>query len=292
MFTDGYAEVNGIRLHYVTAGNGPLVLFLHGFPEFWYAWRDQMRALAPDYQAVAVDMRGYNLSDKPKDEDAYRMDHLVADVRALVGALGHERCALVGHDWGGVVAWAVAMAHPEIVERLIIINAPHPAIFARELTENPAQQQASQYMHYFRGPDAEAAMLANDCQWLVDGVLQPKDAFTDEDVAAYRAAWRQPGAIAGGLNYYRAAKIGPPRNDREAGGMKAFGKAVAQRVPMPTLVIWGGADPFLLTGNLNGLEAFVPRLRVARIPEGTHWVIHEQPERINGLLRDFLASGE
>jgi pimeloyl-ACP methyl ester carboxylesterase len=126
----------------------------------------------------------------------------------------------------------------------------------------------------------------------VDAVLQPKDAFTDEDVAAYRAAWQQPGAITGGLNYYRAAHIGPPRNDQEAAGMRAFGTAVAQQVTMPTLVIWGEADPFLLTGNLNGLEEFVPHLRVERIPEGTHWVIHEQPERINALLRAFLASGE
>jgi pimeloyl-ACP methyl ester carboxylesterase len=124
MFEDGYAEVNGVRLHYVTAGDGRLVLFLHGFPEFWYAWREQMRALAPEYQAVAVDMRGYNLSDKPEGEDAYRMEHLVADIRALVGALGHERCALVGHDWGGVVAWSVAMACPDVIERLVIVNAP------------------------------------------------------------------------------------------------------------------------------------------------------------------------
>lgn len=291
MFEDGYAEVNGVRLHYVTAGAGKLVLFLHGFPEFWYAWREQMRALAPEYQAVAVDMRGYNLSDKPEAEDAYRMDQLVEDIWALVRALGHERCALVGHDWGGVVAWSVAMAHPDMIERLIIVNAPHPAIFARELTDNPEQQKASEYMHFFRGPDAEAAMLAHDCRWLVDGVLQPKEAFTDEDIAAYRAAWQQPGAITGGLNYYRAARIGPPRNELEAAGMKAFGKAVAQQVPMPTLVIWGEADPFLLTGNLNGMEEFVPNLGVERIPDGTHWVIHEQPERINASLRAFLAAG-
>jgi pimeloyl-ACP methyl ester carboxylesterase len=267
------------------------VIFLHGFPEFWYAWREQMQALAPAYQAVAVDMRGYNLSDKPEDEDAYQMEHLVADVRALVGALGHERCALVGHDWGGVVAWSVAIAHPDMVERLVIVNAPHPAIFARELTENPAQQTASAYMHFFRGPDAEPTMLANDYQWLVDAVLQPKEAFTDADVAAYRAAWQQPGAITGGLNYYRAAKIGPPRNEQEAAGMKAFGKTVARQVPMPTLVIWGEADPFLLTGNLDGMEDFVPHLRVERIPDGTHWVIHEQPARINDSLRAFLAAG-
>jgi pimeloyl-ACP methyl ester carboxylesterase len=278
VFEDGYAEVNGVRLHYVTAGSGKLVLFLHGFPEFWYAWREQMRALSSEYQTVAVDMRGYNLSDKPEDEDAYRMDHLVEDIRALVGALGHERCALIGHDWGGVVAWAVAMAHPDVVERLVIINAPHPAIFARELTENPAQQQASEYMHFFRSADAEPAMLANDCQWLVDAVLQPKGAFSEADVAVYRAAWQQPGAM-----------IGPPRNALETGAMKLLRTTTARQVSMPTLVIWGEADPFLLTGNLDGLEEFAPNLRVERIPEGTHWVIHEQPDRITEAIQAFLV---
>jgi pimeloyl-ACP methyl ester carboxylesterase len=289
MFEDGYAEVNGVRLHYVTVGSGKLMLFLHGFPEFWYAWREQMRALSSAYQTVAVDMRGYNLSDKPGDEDAYRMDHLVEDIRALTGALGHERCTLVGHDWGGVVAWAVAMAHPDVLERLIIINAPHPAIFARELAENPAQQQASAYMHFFRSADAEPAMLANDCQWLVDAVLQPREAFTDADVAAYRAAWQQPGAIAGGLNYYRAAKIGPPRDPLEAGAMTLLRTMTARQIAMPTLVTWGEADPFILPSNLDGLEELVPDLRIERIPDGTHWVIHEQPERINAAIRAFLA---
>jgi pimeloyl-ACP methyl ester carboxylesterase len=292
MLTDNYAEVNGVRLHYVTAGSGDLILFLHGFPEFWYAWRRQVEAFAAEHQAVALDMRGYNLSDKPEDEGAYRIDHLVEDVRAFVGALGHTSCTLVGHDWGGVVAWAVAMAHPEIVARLVIVNAPHPATFARELTENPAQQKASEYMHFFRSADAEPAMLANDCQWLVDAVLQPKEAFTDADVAAYRAAWTQPGALTGGLNYYRAAKIGPPRNALETGGLKLFGAMAARQVPMPTLVVWGEADPFILASNLDGLDALVPDLRIERIPNGTHWVIHEQPERINARIGIFLARGE
>jgi pimeloyl-ACP methyl ester carboxylesterase len=147
-------------------------------------------------------------------------------------------------------------------------------------------------MHFFRSPEAEQVLLADDCQWLVNGVLQPEDAFTNADVAAYRDAWRQPGAITGGLNYYRAGKIGPPRNSGETEALRLFGQMAARPVPMPTLVIWGEADPFLLTGNLNGMEALVPNLRVERVPEGTHWVIHEQPARISASLRAFLSRDE
>jgi pimeloyl-ACP methyl ester carboxylesterase len=286
-----YAEVNGVRLHYAKSGSGQLMLFLHGFPEFSYAWNDQLREFGRDHLAVAPDMRGYNLSSKPEAVDQYRIPLLVEDVRALAAKLGHgphRRFILAGHDWGGVVAWAYAAAHPTTIEKLIIVNAPHPAIFARELRDNPAQQKASGYMVMFRGPDAEKTLSANNHELLVNIVLGEglkKGHFTDADKAEYLKAWSQPGALTGGLNYYRASQVGP-----SSGGALATGLPPAMpKITVPTLVIWGEKDTALLTGNLAGLEAVVSPLTVRRIPEGTHWVIHEQPALVNKYVREFVG---
>ena len=284
-----HADVNGIRLHYVTAGAGPLLLFAHGFPEFWYAWKDQLAEFGRDHQAVALDMRGYNLSDKPAGVDHYRVPALVEDLRGLAAALGHRRFTLVGHDWGGAVAWAFAIAHPDLLERLVVVNAPHPAIFAREISDNPLQQQASQYMLTFRAEGAEALLAADDCAVLrraLWGASPAREAFTEEDRRAYLEAWARPGALTGGLNYYRAAHSGPRA---PGGGLRPIADPAGLIVRVPTLVIWGERDTALLTGNLDGLEHFVPDLTVRRIPDGTHWVIHEQPGLVNRLIREFLA---
>lgn len=287
-----YAQVNGVRLHCVSEGlseGRPLILFLHGFPEFWYAWKDQLREFGRDYFAVAPDMRGYNLSDKPAEAADYQMKHLVADVRALAIHLGYRKFTLVGHDWGGAVAWAYAIAHPETLDRLVIVNAPHPAVFARELAQNPAQQRASQYMLAFRTPRAEA-MLASDNYAALIGIVMGDGlrtgVFTEADRLAYIAAWSQPGALTGGLNYYRAARIGPPAAG-SAGGENLAVDPTKLSVQVPTLVIWGERDSALLTGNLDGLERFVPNLTVRRIPDGSHWVIHERPEPVNAAIQEF-----
>ncbi len=290
MLEHGYAEANGVRLHYVAAGTGKLILFLHGFPEFWYAWKNQLREFAATHQAVAPDLRGYNLSSKPAEVEAYGVTHLVEDARALAKHVGHDKFALVGHDWGGAVAWATALFHPECVEKLVIINAPHPGIFERELRSNPAQQQASQYMLMFRSPQAEAILSANQYAFLVESVLSEglrKGYFTEEDRAAYLEAWAQPGALTGGLNYYRAARVGPP----SSGGEPPF--ALPRELPsltvnVPTLVIWGERDVHLLTGNLEGLDRFVPDLTVLRIPDGSHWLVHEKPAAVNAAIHEFI----
>jgi pimeloyl-ACP methyl ester carboxylesterase len=303
------ASVNGVKLHYVTAGRGKLVLFLHGFPEFWYAWRAQLEELGRDHHAVAVDLRGYNLSSKPAEVEQYRLPHLVEDVRALAAHLKAKRLVLVGHDWGGVIAWVFAMQHPKLVEKLVIINAPHPLIFQRELQENTAQQQASQYMNFFRSAGAETAISANNYAAFVEGILGEglkKGYFTEEDRTAYIAAWSQPGALTGGLNYYRAAAVGPPvpaADPAASPGGEATAKEPGpvageelRRLPaggnvtVPTLVIWGEQDQALLVGNLNGLERYVSDLTVRRIPDGSHWVVHEHPDRVNTLIREFLRA--
>ena len=213
MLKHEYAEVNGVRLHYVTAGKGKLVMFVHGFPEFWYEFKNQLLEFGKDFQAVAPDMRGYNLSSKPTDVDQYQVKYLVEDIRALAEKLGHKKFTLVAHDWGGAIAWAFAIAHPDYLERLVIINAPHPGVFQRELRENPDQQKASGYMLMFRSAQAEQMLSANNYATLVNIVLGEglkSGAFTEEDKKAYLEAWSQPGALTGGLNYYRAARVGPP----------------------------------------------------------------------------------
>jgi pimeloyl-ACP methyl ester carboxylesterase len=295
-----YADVNGVRLHYARAGNGPLIVFLHGFPEFWYEWKNQLVEFSRDHTAVAPDMRGYNLSSKPADLSAYQVPQLVDDVRALTSELmkstGGSTFTLVAHDWGGVVAWVFAALHPDMLDKLVIVNAPHPTLFGKLLSEDPAQQRASQYMLMFRGPQAEATLSANSYGMLTSMVLGAglKDGtVTEADKKMYVDAWSQPGALTGGLNYYRASAIGPP--PAAAGGTTAPSgdpppEPPALIVRVPTLVIWGEKDTALLINNLNGLDRVVPTLTIKRVPEGTHWVVREKPAEVNGLIREFVAA--
>lgn len=284
--THHYADANGIRLHYAAAGGGPLILFLHGFPEFWYAWRAQLVEFGRGRLAVAPDQRGHNLSGKPEGVEAYKARHLVADIRALAHALGHPRFTLVAHDWGGAIAWSLAIAHPEMVDRLVIVNAPHPIPFARELGGNPEHQKASSYMNLFRDAKAERVMSEDGYRRLARMSVDWWSA-SDEERRAYREAWAQPGALTCMLNWYRASPFYPPiGDDPGAARLKLDPKDFVVRVP--TLVIWGMRDGFLRPSLLDGLDACVPDLRIERIEEGTHWVIHEQPGRVNALIRGFI----
>ena len=282
------AEVNGVRLHYAAAGAGPLVMFVHGFPEFWYEWRQQLTDFGRDHLAVAPDMRGYNLSSRPGDLDAYTVPKLVEDIRALAEHLGHRRFTLVAHDWGGAVAWVFAMLHPGMLERLVLINAPHPGVFARELRDNPVQQKASQYMLLFRSPEAEAVLSADAHQALRQalGDVWIRH-FSDEDRRMYLEAWSRPGGLTGGLNWYRAASVGPP--SAEAPARSLMDVARLPVIEVPTLVIWGEQDRALTTGNLDGLDRHVRNLTIRRVPDGTHWVVHEQPELITREIRAFMT---
>ncbi len=291
MLTHEFVDVNGIRLHCLTAGEGKLLLFLHGFPEFGYAWKEQLAEFSKDYRVVAPDLRGYNLSSRPPEVEAYQMKLLVEDVWALIAHYTAEKCVLVAHDWGGAVAWGVAVAHPDLLEKLVIINSPHPAVFQRELRENRAQQAASRYMVLLRSEKAEGFVAANTYaalreQFLGERVWQ--EIFTEEDRRAYLQAWAQPGALTGALNYYRAGRLAPSEETGGAPGEVSRDLA-AYRVRVPTLVIWGEQDMALLPGNLVGLEEYVPDLTVRRVADGSHWLVHEQPQVVNRLIREFLA---
>jgi epoxide hydrolase 4 len=291
-FHSQYADVNGVRLHYVSVGTGKLVMFVHGFPEFWAEWENQLADIGRDYQAVALDMRGYNLSSKPPDVENYYIKDLIEDLRSLAEYLGHEKLCLVAHDWGGAVAWSFAMRYPDLLEKLIIINSPHPAVFARELLHNAAQQKASQYMLMFRTSEAERILSENNFAGLVAAVTQfgSKWEMTQAIRSKYIQAWSQPGALTGGLNYYRTSPLYPPTSKSDEKKIKEILDLPPEmmQIKVPTLVIWGEQDEALLIGNLEGLEQYVRDLTIKSIPDGSHWVSHEQPELVNLLIRDFL----
>ncbi len=287
-----YASLsNGTRLHYASAGEKgkPLILFVHGFPEFWYAWEAQLAEFGQDWYAVAPDLRGFNLSDMPNDVDAYKPKHIVDDLRLLIWYLGYERCVVVAHDWGGAIAWNLALACPQLLDGLVIVNAPHPWIFARALANDAQQQQASQYMNWMRAEGSEDALAKDDfakLEALLSGMgASPAPWFTPEVRARYHGCWQR--GLRGGVNYYRASPLHPP-TDQSAGAAKLQLDPAAFTVRVPTLVIWGERDIALRASLLDGLDQVVEQLTLERIPDGTHWVVHEQPQRINGLLHDFL----
>src|SRR5262249_35355561 len=285
---DRYADVNGVRLHYVVQGTGALILFLHGFPEFWYSWKDLLVDFGHDHRAVAVDMRGYNLSSRPEPVDAYRVPVIVEDIRALAVKLKAKKFVLVGHDWGGVIAWAFAAQHPEMLEKLIILNAPHPTLFARLLASDRAQQKASGYFNLFNSPQAEQMLSQNNYVGMLGAF---GTALNDEDRKVYLAAWNLPGGLTGGLNYYRAAQFRSP--DGPPPGQVVLPPAIQPLafITTPTLVIWGEKDTALLTGNLEGLDQFVKPVTIHRVSDGSHWVVHEKAAQVIQYIRAFLKPG-
>ena len=280
---------HGITLSCRAAGTGaPRVLLLHGFPEAAFAWDDMLQRLAPTLRAVAPNLRGFERSSSPREVEAYRPRHLVADIAALIRALGAPLDLLVAHDWGGAVAWNLAATQPQLVRRLLVINSPHPATFLRELRTNPEQQRASAYMNFLCRPDAEALLAENDFARLWPFFEEMGGhAWLDAPMRArYRAVWSM--GLTGGLNYYRASPLRPARSAQDALHTLELPDELAT-VRVPTTVLWGERDRALLPGLLDGLERWVPRLRVERVPEASHWIVHEQPDRVWQTLSRVLA---
>jgi pimeloyl-ACP methyl ester carboxylesterase len=275
-----FISTNGIKLHYVTEGSGSLLIFLHGFPEFWYSWRHQIPEFASDHKVVAPDLRGYNDSDKPSDRNAYIMAEFVQDIKGLIEGLGYDRCILVGHDWGGAIAWNFAYAYPQMLEKLIILNLPHPAKFAEGL-RSPQQLLRSSYIFFFQIPFLPELLLqANDYSPLeaaFKGMAVDKTTFSPADLDAYKAAAAKPGALTAMLNYYR---------NIFAQGMTSSDWSV---LTVPTLLIWGEDDTALGKELTYGTEAYVRDFRIRYIPHCSHWVQQEQPQLVNQYIRDFIA---
>lgn len=290
--TTQFAQLDGLRLHYASSGRPgrPLIMLLHGFPEFWFAWQHQLGVLGHTHFVVAPDTRGVNLSDKPAALRDYRAPRLAADIVALARALGYEEFTLVGHDWGGAIAYTLAIQHAQHVRRLVILNAVHPAIFVRELRDSPAQAAASQYIHKYRRPDAAQLLAHDDFADLVDGLRNEDGSlpgwFDAHARGRYAQAWSQPGALDAALNYYRAGTLFPPLPGEPP--LPALDEA-ALTVQAPTLVLWGERDRFLLPGCAQGLERVVPHLRVQRFPQASHWIAHEEPQAVTQAILEHAT---
>jgi pimeloyl-ACP methyl ester carboxylesterase len=274
-----YINTNGLQLHYVTQGEGPLMLMLHGFPEFWYSWRHQIPVFAQNYQVVALDLRGYNDSDKPEAQSAYVMSEFLQDVVGVIQGLGYTTCTLVAHDWGGVIAWNFAYAYPEMVENLIILNLPHPAKLTEGL-RTPQQLLRSAYMFWFQIPNWPELQLRKDNYVAIGAIFSGtafnKNAFTELDINAYQDAAAKPGALTAMLNYYR--NIFP---------QILFGKNW-DILSVPTLIIWGEQDTALGKELTYGTEAYVKNLQIKYVTNSGHWVQQEQPETVTQYMREFL----
>jgi pimeloyl-ACP methyl ester carboxylesterase len=267
-----YAQIGPARIHYVEDGAGPLIVLLHGFPEFWYSWRKQIPALAnAGFRVIAPDLRGYNESSRPQDVDAYRMTEIAKDVAGLIVQNG-GKCTLVGHDWGGYAAWYTAMLHPGVVERLIILNAPHPKPLARHLARSFEQKLRLSYQLFFNIPVISDAFMAATLPLM----MRRAGKFTAEEIAEYKRAWRKPGAVRAMLAYYRALR-------RSRGELRELQRPITA----PTLLIFGDRDPVFMRETTERFDDVVPNIRVEHIADAGHFVQTDAPEIVNQLIAEF-----
>ena len=276
--TNAYIETNGVRLHVVQAGpaDGPLVILLHGFPEFWYGWHRQIDALADaGFWVWAPDQRGYNLSEKPAGIAAYGIDTLSADVVGLIDAAGRQKAIVVGHDWGAAVAWWTAVVHADRVERLVVLNVPHPVVMQQFARRDPGQMLRSWYIGFFQLPWLPETLSRLD-NWVIAvrslRMSSRPGTFTDADVQQYRTAWSQPGAFTAMVNWYRAAL------------RKPASRQPSVRITVPTLLIWGARDQFLKREMAQPSIDLCDNGRLVFLENATHWVQHEEASRVNELI--------
>ncbi len=267
------------------------IVFLHGFPESWRTWRHQMNALAPDFRVIAPNQRGYAGSDKPEEVKEYESDRMVDDLLALAGALGIGRFTLVGHDWGGVVAWGAALKHSDRLKRLVIVNAPHPLVFQRSLIEDEAQREASQYVNWLRTPGAELGIKAMGLETFLEKILGSEGdlrKLSDSERQAYIDEWSEPGALTGMINWYRAATVVVPEPGDNT-HLPLWTHLPFPKVKVPTLVVWAMKDKALLPVQLEGLHNLVEDLRIVTVMDAPHFVTWVKPEAVTLAIRDFIA---
>ncbi|MCY4142197.1 MAG: alpha/beta hydrolase [Gammaproteobacteria bacterium] len=272
-----YAKNDDVSIHYVVAGpeDGPLVVMIHGFPDFWYTWRSQMEALQSEYRVAAVDLRGYNRSDQPEGMESYSMPLLVGDIQAVIGSEERDSAIVVGHDWGGAIAWNIAMTQPEAVDLLVILNLPHPAGLAREIANNPQQRENSTYAFDFQKPNAHA----NFTSQALTGWVKDENARNRYIEAFDRSNFESM------LNYYKANYPRPDDQSRQNILPEAMPK-----VKCPVLMFHGLDDTALLPGALNDTWKWLEQdLTLVTIPGAGHFVQQDRPKKINGVLVDWLA---
>jgi pimeloyl-ACP methyl ester carboxylesterase len=270
------------------------ILFLHGFPESHRTWRGVAPDLARDFRVIAPDQRGFAASDKPEGVEAYRTDRILEDLIALADALGLARFTLVGHDWGGAVAWLAALKHPDRLSRLVIVNAPHPLIFQKSLFDDPAQRAASQYINAFRNPLMETGIAAMGLETFFSKTFASHadiSLLSDAERQAYLDDWGRAGALTAMLNWYRASEIVVPKVGEEARA-PAWTMLPFPKIEVPTLVLWAMRDTALLPVQLDGLDDLVADLRLVTIPEAGHFVPWEQPDKVAAAIRDFMHDAQ
>jgi pimeloyl-ACP methyl ester carboxylesterase len=291
--TERIPLATGVTLNVCSGGprEAEPIIFLHGFPESHRTWRHQLADLSRDHFVVAPDQRGFAGSDKPEGVENYETDKVAADVVALADALGIGGFTLAGHDWGGAAAWLAALAHPRRIERLVIVNAPHPLIFARTLIEDEGQRAASQYMRAFRNPAMEARIEAMGLETFfanIFGTHTDLASIPGDEKGRYLDDWARPGALTAMLNWYRASRVEVPAPGEEA-SLPLWAHGPFPTLKMPTLVVWGLKDKALLPVQLDGLGDLVEDLRLLTSPTAGHFIPWEEPDFVTGAIRDFLA---
>jgi pimeloyl-ACP methyl ester carboxylesterase len=288
-FKFDYAQIGGIRLHYATAGEGErLIVLLHGFPEFWYSWRHQIEALSDEYTVVAPDMRGYNLSEKPPHVRDYAVENLIDDITGLIHHFGRRQAAVIGHDWGAAVAWAMAASHPEMLWKVGSLQVPPMPVWRKNLTVR--QALASWYMLFFQIPALPEWLLSRNDFALLENSLRPaavdnNEIFTEKDIAEFKASWNRPGALTAAINFYRAnfprmffSNTGSPQTEQ------------TDKIRVPALFIYGEKDRFIMRETVKNVGEFIDApFEEFHIPDAGHWVQQEAAETVTQILREFLA---
>lgn len=289
-WSDEYLEVNDVRLHYVTAGTGPLMLLLHGFPEFWYSWRYQIPEFSKDHKVVALDMRGYNLSSKPEGKSAYRMENLVGDVYGVIEKLAQKKgeCILVAHDWGGIVAWAFAYSHPEMLSRLVVMDTGHPISLSAVFNSfNLEQLKKSSYIFIFQLPVLSERIVASEDYKTVASAFKSKkrgvvnrDNITDGDVELFKDAVAKPGALSAMIHYYRNLPA------------YMWKRKKLDVLQVPTLCLHGEKDEFIGKESLDVVPEYVRDLKIVILPNCSHWINQDDPQAVNREIREFLNTAQ
>lgn len=299
-----FVSVNDVRIHYVEAGSKKsaqgatsTLLFLHGFPEFWGTWKEQIRFFSANYRVLAPDLPGYNLSDKPSSLSFFEVPNLIHFIAKFIQTVcPNEKIHLVAHDWGGAIAWPLAAFFPQLIDKLIILNAAHPSTFTREMINNPIQRQKSEYIHELITDNAIDKLSKNNCEYLSNKIFSniKPSAISEEKKWIYQQVWSQPNAINGMLQYYRAMpQLAPSiKNKSEQTGPitdTAKMKIPNIRINQPTLILWGEQDQAFVKENLDEIEQYVPNCLVKRFPKASHWLQHEISPEINREISKFIT---
>lgn len=301
--------INDVNIHYVAAGPtqnisniGSTLIFLHGFPEYWQTWQNQLAYFSKEHHVIAPDLPGYNLSDKPQDVSFYQISNLIEFMAKFIKTVSpKEKVHLVAHDWGGAIAWPLAAFHPQLIEKLVIINAAHPSTFTREMISNPVQRDKSAYIHDLISEDAETLLSKENYQYLSEKMMVSTnpDVFDKNIKEIYRKVWQQPGAINGMLQYYRAMPqlAAVTSNDKDTnlestGPIKSttMMKIPNIRINVPTLILWGEQDQAFVKENLKGVEHYISDCTIERFENASHWLMHEKPIEINNAISRFIKT--